>query len=94
MKLKVMKTLMSRHNSEVATSALYKKMSRHHFDVATTNQGCWKSNMLQLERKRSRLMLDQKTYTQIYDTITKGLLSNPRQRRQKLVKVTIQMMYM
>ena len=38
-KLKVMKTLMSRHNSEVATSALNKKMSRHHFNVATTNQG-------------------------------------------------------
>ena len=38
-KLKVMKTLMSQHNSEVATSALNKKMSRHHFDVATTNQG-------------------------------------------------------
>ena len=38
-KLKVMKTLMPRHNSVVATSALNKKMSRHHFDVATTNQG-------------------------------------------------------
>ena len=38
-KLKVVKTLMSRHNSKVATSALNKKMSRHHFDVATTNQG-------------------------------------------------------
>ena len=57
MKLKVMKTLMSRHNSKVATSALYKKMSRHHFDVATTNQGRWKSNMFQLERKRSRLIM-------------------------------------
>ena len=26
---------------------------------------------------------------QIYDTITKGLLSNPRQRRQKLVKTKL-----
>ena len=57
MKLKVMKTLMSRHNSEVATSALNKKMSRHPFDVATINQGHRKSNMLQLERKRSRLIM-------------------------------------
>ena len=39
MKLKVKKTLMSRHNSEVATSVLNKKMLRHHFDVETTNQG-------------------------------------------------------
>ena len=57
MKLKVMKTLMSRHNFEVATSELNKKMSRHHFDVVTTNQGRLKINMLQLERMRSRLIL-------------------------------------
>ena len=57
MKLKVMKTLMSRHNSEVATSALNKKMLRHQFDVATTNQDCWKTNTLQLERKRLRLIM-------------------------------------
>ena len=57
MKLKVMKTLMSRHNYEVATSALNKKMSRHHFDVATTNQGLSKTNWLQHKKKRSRLKL-------------------------------------
>ena len=57
MKLRVLKTLMSRHNYEVATSALNKKMSRHYFDVATTNQGLSKTNWLQHKKKRSRLKL-------------------------------------
>ena len=35
-----------------------------------------------------------KLYIQIYDTITKGLLSNPRKRRKKLVMTnTVQTSY-
>ena len=57
MNLKVMKTLMSRHNSEVATSTLNKKMLRHYFDVTTANQGLSKTNWLRHKKKRSRLIL-------------------------------------
>ena len=38
-------------------------------------------------------LTNQIIYIQIYETVTKGLLSNPQQRRQKLVKTFLMIIY-